>query len=381
MTLSADIKRMLDKAKVPYGQVEEESHELFPLLQQLLPSRCITFDAECIDSPGEYALLLEDLVALTDGDIQPTAIDIRGAMDGTVEVSMRLDRTRETFGFPQGTSDYVASEFFDRLNELLARKRRQGRFLTLPTTDQSIACAYLPKALVDLLRKKRLDVQQAATADAIVTYLIEGGDPYSMDWDDTPFDALNGFTRDGETVVTAIMKARLPDENTIYTSGSSSTYGILESLRETSPIYIAAQNRCGETPLALYHQQGRNDHGLLGVIEERSETVRFDELCSLYQFASMVRRQAALRSVVEAAEAALRHMYFNRNLYHALQFAHRPDFVVGEDSASLAFDGECYELHIQRPGLQGARVLRQYRQDQAVEVAEIIRRYCGGELW
>ena len=124
---------------------------------------------------------------------------------------------------------------------------------------------YLPKKFAKFIEKKYL---RASSTDAIVEFLINGGDPYSLDWSDIPFSVANGFTTEGESAVTAVIKADFKEG-----TGMHSRSGIVECLQEAGGVNIMLQNQHGESPLQLAMDLHQTNSYLISLISQKTKTV------------------------------------------------------------------------------------------------------------
>ena len=373
MSLKNEIQKLLKKSKVDFVALEsDEFEDLYDLFRRIVPDRCLNYDAECVDDIQHYSGILEDHANITGGEFSPSGVQVSGdAQDVVVEFTHENKTHRLKIAL--AGSDYVDPSFYTELNAF-CKKALPGSFVMLPTRDQSIACVYLPKKLVKTIEKKYL---RASSTDALAEYLINGGDVYQIVWHEVPFNIRNGFTREGESIATAIVKNSAPPVNS-YTPSNAEV--ALETLREEGNVNVRLQNKVGQTPYRLASEKAAAHPELHKILEEKADSISFDEFAEIVEENSGL--TATLVAVFNAAQEYLQDMFFNKNHYGShLQFSPNKDFILGEDTFALLCFSDGFDLHVQTPGEKGGAIVGEFQPDELEKIVGLIRKYCSGELW
>jgi hypothetical protein len=374
--LTAKLQKLLAKHSVSYerSNVSGEEGDVFRVLATLIPKRIAVFDRECIDSDGDYAAVLECFGRATCGDFVPTEIVVERSMARLV-LSFTNQGGRQSFAFASSDSDYVAETFFDNFFSY-CRKALPGGFVSVPTSDQSCAYAYLPWKAIAEFQKLFPSVD---TPDNVLRYLGDGGSLESVRWDELAVEIVEGHTQAGETIVTAILKEHLNGNPQFSKARTIAMLECFDALGGPSPI---VPNRSGETPYRLAKTNSLDF--LIGYIPhvQSAEPVDLVELEKYLQEARVNEHIVKLIMTLGDALHGLRIVRSRLN-FGELLLTHNDSYIDGEDTLMVTCLGGWigFKAQFTAPGAKGGHARRNYEIGELDALVGDVRRFCTRQFW
>ena len=218
-----------------------DSEEPRLIFSEITPDRYCSYDAETIDETDAYISILQAHVHATLGEWEAREISVSGSKNNDVQIEFECVQKRVKWKFEQPGFDYVSDAFYRKLNNWVSRNLG-GKFITLPTYGQDMAFVYLPK---NAAKKVEAFCNKTVTANRFVDYFRQDADVPGSVLDlgyDYKFDK-DCLDDNGETAVTAAIKAMKPDKALI-------------ALDEPLEVSAWRKNREGRSPLQLARQSG-----------------------------------------------------------------------------------------------------------------------------
>ena len=210
MSFGKDVTAILKKAGIAYTPLHKDqlnSHNLNAIFQHLTPGRICEFDPECIGVSEHYMDILDQFAEATGGEFSPENTRTTGSLNKTMTVEFEHQGKAFKFKFEQ-QGDWVADGFYEQLNKF-CKKNLTGNFLSL--FSEISTSVYLPHKVITQVEKK---TKHFSTTDEFLSAILGGADPHAIGAQ-ASFDVLHGYTRDGETMTTALCKA-IPDDERFY---------------------------------------------------------------------------------------------------------------------------------------------------------------------
>ncbi|WP_226661188.1 hypothetical protein [Microbulbifer aggregans] len=385
MSLSNQIERTLKKNKISFtGSFRDISTEsgLLEILKNVIPERTLEIDGECIDSPECYIDVLESHAAITRGEFNPNNITAEGEIGSTIVLSFDDADKKHKLKIEQNGSPWISEGFYEAINRYLDKSRKSS-YLDLPTTDQGIAVVYLPKKVAKSITKQYMGPR---ATDEVINFIQQGGCPSKINWRYTSTKVIDGYSSSGETIATALLKSDLPDYPGVYSSGYSYVEGVFETFTESTPVNMLLQNSSGETPYKL--SRNHKSNGLKKHLEFicHAKTISLED--ALTPGMGCFDFDVALQAVIEKTKPQLESMHFDEDAYGAyLAFSPQEDFIRGENQAILSLNRDnegnihSYKLFIQEAGSPGKTIFEEFPLDETDSIAELLSKFCKGELW
>ncbi|GGP90193.1 hypothetical protein [Shewanella ulleungensis] len=354
----------------------ESSNDLFQIFESITPERFLHYDPECIDGIESYKYVFMQHVDVTLGEFKPTNISVSGSMDTTVTLHFEYKDKKKKFSILQDGSSWVTDSFYDKLNNFI-QKELQSKYLTLPTGDQTTAVVYLPKKVANTINKHYMGM---SSADDIVAFLVKGGLVEHINWNHTAPDAYNGYTSEGETIATAILKAKLP-EGTPYPPNPRKD-GMFEMFTESTPVNVHLQNKKGETPyrLALTGDSVFLKQSL-GKISQ--DCVSISKLLSSEWFPI----NPEIFKIIEPMKDSLQRAKFHSHSgFYNVLFSLEDNFIISENAFSIEGRENAegvfyYEVFIQKAGNGNNTILKNFSETEVEDIQALIKQYCDDTLW
>lgn len=406
VNLSKKIADILKKEKVKVQKLSkktEEKDEPLSTFNELLPDNVFIYDGKCINDKDDYETLLLSYAACTEGEFQPKNINIGGEREKTIEVSFSTDSGNDyKFKIKQNGSRWVDESFTKKINAF-CKKNYSGLFYDISNEDLA-AVVYLPKKAVSKLEKALYSIKDT---DALVEYVIACEavvDP--LVWSRVPWDIFYGYTKDGESFGTALLKAVLPksklkkyaplklEANPIDADVKYKSM-LFEYLSNFNSINFFLQNKKGESLQKLANDLYNNENGELlystikcyNLGEEKDYSYFLEHQSEDRQFA-VYRLMPELLDIFRRVEHKLTNMVFSVHCAQTgLCFTYKDKFSFENESFNifLNFDGDNnaigYEVFSQKTGVIGATLLKLFTLDQKDDLIELITKYCDQKLW
>ncbi|GGP59255.1 hypothetical protein [Shewanella saliphila] len=379
MDLLTRIKNLLKKQNINFetnlGDLES-SNDLFQIFESLTPDRFLHYDPECIDGIESYINVFKQHGDVTLGEFKPSNIFVTGSIDTTVTLQFEYRERKKKFNIFQDGSSWVTDSFYDKLNNYI-QKELQSKYLILPTNDQTMAVVYLPKKAANTINKHYMGM---SSADDIVAFLVKGGLIEHINWEHTAPDAYNGYTSEGETIATAILKAKLP-EGTPYPPNPRID-GMFEMFTETTPVNVHLQNKKGETPYRLA-LTGDSVFLKKSLGEISQDCISFSKLLSR----ELLSINPAILKVIEPMKDSLQRAKFHSHSgFCSVLFSLEDNFIISENAFSIEgrenVEGVFYyEVFIQKAGNGNNTILRNFSETEIEDIQALIKQYCDNTLW
>ncbi len=145
--LSSDLKITPDSIK--------ETYDVIKLLRNHADDRICHYDCECIEDDGDYAGLVQEHFAITQGEL--TVKDIRSTYDyenKSCEINFKY-KDKEVAWELRQDSDWVSQEFFKLIGDF-ALTNTESEFLMFPAEDQCAEIIFIPKKSATFLKKNNI---------------------------------------------------------------------------------------------------------------------------------------------------------------------------------------------------------------------------------
>ena len=379
MDLLTRIKNLLKKHNI---NVEtelcdlESSNDLFQIFESITPERFLHYDPECIDGIESYKYVFMQHVDVTLGEFKPTNISVSGSMDTTVTLQFEYKDKKKKFSILQDGSSWVTDSFYDKLNNFI-QKELQSKYLTLPTSDQMTAVVYFPKKVANTINKHYMGM---SSADDIVAFLVKGGLIEHINWDHTAPDAYNGYTSEGETIATAILKAKLP-AGTPYPPNPRID-GMFEMFTESTPVNVHLQNKKGETPYRLA-LTGDSVFLKQSLGKTSQDCISFSKALSR----ELLSINPEILKIIEPMKDSLQRAKFHsHSSFYSVLFSLEDNFIISENSFSIEGRKNTegvfyYEVFIQKAGNGNNTILKNFSETEVEDIQALIKQYCDNTLW
>ncbi|WP_070888310.1 hypothetical protein [Pseudomonas argentinensis] len=365
---------ILRQAKAFSGRVPSKAREkasLAEILRELLPANTESLQPDIIDEPASYEGLLARLAVISNGELSPSDIQINVGRNEKLSLTFTQRQEAYSLHFKHESGTYIDERFFDALQKH-CKKKLAGNFLYFAGAD-SINVVYVPKKAFKRINAEMLSQH---STDALAT-LVQMGDPYAIPWEAIAPEILEGLTKEGETLATALMKANFPE--TLNEYGCPRRQGILEALQ--GMVNVHRENAHGETPSDIAKQKGW-DHLLkemdYGIVKTQPIAAIREREKSDYSY------QGDLKFAFERLDKAglFESIYFDPDApYQKLHISKTPDFTYGDGTLLISryrYGGEYigYQVFSQRRGADGWSVSLFVPAGNVDQLCELIERYC-----
>ncbi len=379
MNTLALITDILRKTKAFSGRVPNSAKDkagIVEIFRELIPANVASLDPDVIDEPQDYEVLLARLAAISNGDLAPESVQIKAGRTGKLTLSFTQQQETYALKFTHEGGTYIDQSFLDALHKH-CRKKLPGTFL-FTSEAESIQAVYLPLKAFKRVNNELLSTQ---STDALAT-LIQAGNVFSIGWDNIPYDVVEGFTRDGETLITALIKAPFAEKPGSW--GATRRIEILEGLQGMVNVFRA--NAHGETPRDIALAKGW-DH----LVPELSGwPVKTVPVTTIRERAGKGHAcfEDDLKEAFERLDekGLFESIHFDpNNPFQHLHISHRPDFIYGEDTLLVSryrFGGAVvgYDVFSQKRGENGWSLSRFVPLGDVDQLCEVIERYCTHSL-
>ena len=365
-TVAKDIAAILKKAGVafqplPKGWGSSSQEQIF---LHLVPERVCAFDPHHrIVEATDYAHVLAAFAQATLDDFAPVNLRATGTVGGTVTVEFEHAGQAIRFKFAQD-GHWVADAFHEQLRKF-CRKHLPGNFLSVDTNISTDV--YLPHKVIKQIEKK---TRTFATTDALLDFVLTG--PPLSDLlraaQHLPMQVTGGYTRSGETLLTALVKSGVDDEAFMNASTAFGQYGTLPN-RYGQSLFDLVRQSLGDEVAARFDGPGE-------------ETQSYADMREQWKTRLWCGCKPEYMRIIDALEPDLASMRFPRNLWE-LRLCHAPHFDPWADSAELAWrePDKRYVLTLQTLGPGGGALQQHIPADQADVAIDLLRRYCRRTLW
>ncbi|NRB36930.1 MAG: hypothetical protein HRU20_00515 [Pseudomonadales bacterium] len=380
MSLLKNIQELLKKNCISFetdiSKIGSES-DLLEIFEKLTPTRFLQYDPECIDCIENYIYVLGQHAEITQGEFSPENISVKGSIEKTITLEFLHNGKAKKLKINQDSSTWVTDSFDEKLFSF-CKKELQGNFLILPSYDQMAAAVYLPKKVVTKIQKTFLGMEDA---DAIVDYIVNGGCPTTINWEYTLPAAFNGYTSKGETVATAVIKAKIPDTVGNIYHPYTFTEGVFEQFMNGLPINLSLQNKFGETPYQI-SLEGDSEF-LKNLLGKKGEfCIKFSEI----YYRKHLELSANILSLLEPLKENLEGMFFHKYSYSGkLSFSSVENCIEGENVFNIFSRDNgsevTYDIFAQKAGNEENTIIETYRSDKIDDIRELIESYCNNTLW
>lgn len=362
---SQTIAAILKKAGIAFQPLPREwdgSH-LGQIFHHMVPERICEFDPKCISEAADYVGVLQELVQVTQGEFVPENLRAEGSVGGKVVLEFMHGGKAIRFKFTQ-EGRWVADDFYEELRKF-CRKHLSGSYLSVGTDWATEV--YLPHKVIAQIQKK---TRTFDSVEALVQFVVEGASQSDMftAWESLPWQLKAGYTRDGDSLMTALLKSEADTDRCL-------------SAYETHETPLLP-SRYGESPLELAQRlRGVNPRNLIG---EPSATLGYAEIRQKWSQRLWHSYRPEYMRIVDALEVELSSMRFSEsgNLY-GIAMCHAPLLDCGTEVAQVhyyEYNG-AYTLDLLTLGPGGGALHLQVPLDQVDTVIDLLRRYCRRTLW
>lgn len=365
-SVAKDITAILKKAGIAFRPLPRgwSGSSLDAILGHLVPEHMCEFDPHCITAPSDYTGLLAAFAQATQGEFVPVNPRATGSMGGRVTVEFEHAGQAIRFQFEQD-GRWVADAFYEQLRKF-CKKHLLGNFLSVDTNVSTDV--YLPHKVITQIEKK---TRSFATTDALLDFVLTG--PPLSDLlraaQHLPMQVTGGYTRTGETLLTALVKSGAGDEAFMDAMRAFGEYGSLPN-RYGQPLRDVVQQRLSDQVHADF----------FGGPDEETES--YADLREQWKTRLWCNHKPEYMRIIDALEPDLAAMRFPNNLWE-LRLCHAPRFDMWTDSAELAWrePDKRYVLTLQTLGPGGGALQQHIPADQAEVAIDLLRRYCRRTLW
>ena len=350
--------------------------DLADIFRELLPDKTVTIDPDVIDELSVYGDLLDRIASATDGEFLPENIKVSAGRGDRCVVQFSEGGINRKLSFSHASGSYLDVSFLEGVQKYCA-KNFSGSFVWF-SGPELIDLTYLPKKA---FRRFEREITSKSSTD-VLAGLILTSSVHSIGWEGIPIEVINGYTKEGETIVTSLIKASFAEVPGEY--GCTKREFVLGAICGRGPNFHL-QNAHGETPIQLARERGW-DHliSYLSVLE--AKPITYASLLEMQAPKSLLSDYYLYRFGLGIAFDRLGHelkeMYFDGNL-NAREFhmsRHR-DFVRGEDTLYIYERHRsgvpvCFYAFSQKAGSGGWSVSKEVSLDAVDELCDLINRYC-----
>ncbi|BEU95956.1 hypothetical protein ACDW_16610 [Acidovorax sp. DW039] len=364
-TTSQTVAAILKKAGITFRPLPKDwgNSHLGQIFHHMIPERICEFDPKCIAEAANYVGVLQAFAQATQGEFVPESLRAEGSVGGKVVLEFMHAGKAIRFKFTQ-QGRWVADDFYEQLRKF-CRKHLSGSYLSVGT-DWAME-VYLPHKVIAQIQKK---TRTFDSVEAVVQFVVEGASPSDMftAWESLPWQLKAGYTRDGDSLMTALLKSEADTDRCL-------------SAYETHETPLLP-SRYGESPLELAQRlRGVNPRHLIG---EPSATLGYAEIRQKWSQRLWHSYRPEYMRIVDALEADLSSMRFSEsgNLY-GIVMCHAPLLDCGTEVAEVHYHeyNPAYTLNLLTLGPGGGALYLQLPLDQVETVIDLLRRYCRRTLW
>lgn len=364
-TTSHSIATILKKAGIAFRPLPKDwgNSHLGQIFHHMVPDRICEFDPKSITEVVDYVGVLQELAQVTQGEFVPENLRAEGGVGGQVVLEFLHAGKTIRFRFTQ-EGRWVADDFYEQLRKF-CKKHLSGSYLSVGTDWATEV--YLPHKVIAQIQKK---TRTFDSVEALVQFVADGASQSDMftAWESLPWQLKAGYTRDGESLMTALLKSEADTDRCL-------------SAYETHETPLLP-SRYGESPLELAQRlRGVNPRNLTG---EPSATLGYAEIRQKWSQRLWHSYLPQYMRIVDALEAELLSMRFSEsgNLY-GIAMCHATLLDCGAEVAQVHYHeyNAAYTLNLLTLGPGGGALYLQLPLDQVETVIDLLRRYCRRTLW
>lgn len=365
---------ILRKSKAFSGRVPasaKDAASLVEIFRALIPANVASLQPDMIDGVENYEWLLAQLAAISNGELAPDDVQIKASRNGKLSLTFTQQAVTHTLKFEHAHGNYIDQRFLDAL-QTHCKKKLPGTFLFFADAE-TIEAVYLPVKAFKRVHKEILSQQ---STDALAAQ-VQAGSAFGIRWESIAHEVVNGLTKEGETVATALLKAKFPE--TLNSWGVPRRQGILEMLQ--GMVNVFRENAHGETPTDIAQAKGW-DH-LLPELAGRTlktvpvTTLRDGSLHEHYHYTDdfkAVFDRLDAKGVLDALHFDVTHAFLRIHL------AVQANFTEGENDLCITRYryGESdigYDVFSQKRGANGWSISQFVPQGDVDQLCELVERY------
>lgn len=350
--------------------------DLADIFRELLPDKTVAIDPDVIDELSVYGDLLDRIASATGGEFSPENIKVSAGRGDRCVIEFSESGISRKFNFSHASGSYLDVSFLEGVQKYCT-KNLSGSFVWF-SGPELIDLAYLPKKA---FRRFEREITSKSSTD-VLAGLILTSSVHSIGWEGIPIEVINGYTKEGETIVTSLIKASFAEVPGEY--GCTRREYALEAISGRGPNFHL-QNAYGETPIQLARERGW-DHliPVLSVLE--TKPITYDDLLQKQGpgsvFPEVYRYRFGLATAFERLGHRLSGMYFDESLSASeFHMSRHSEFVRGEDALYIYVQNRsgmpvCFYAFSQKTGSGGWSVSKEVPLDAVDELCDLINRYC-----
>lgn len=335
----------------------DDTASLPKLFQSLCPERFLMYDSECIAEPTAYLAILDGYSRITCGQWEVDDTSISGDTTTDLHLSFKSFGECCEWVIPQAGSDYVSEHFVESIEEF-AEKRLKGKFIHLPTGDQTLVCVYLPTAAAKQVLKL-IDAQ--LSVDRVCEWILRGDsrihtDAFAHGLTVHP-EIFDQRSRSGDTVLTAAIVAG--DERfTTFIMDLGANLRLL--------------GRNNWTPRQLALEVGNHDLAERLEWEEEGEAIDKNASDALSTASAPDKFTEFMAAVIRQPWAEGLYYQWD-DIWSQLIFARSASFRHGEDVLYLKLADGGFEVCLSLTGSNGKYVSQKANTEQALRLLSALR--------
>lgn len=363
---SQTIAAIFKKAGIAFQPLPKDwdgSH-LGQIFHHMVPERICEFDPKCIAEAADYVGVLQEFAQATQGEFAPESPRAEGSVGGKMVLEFLYAGQANRFKFTQ-EGRWVADGFYEQLRKF-CKKHLSGSYLSVGSDWATEV--YLPHKVIAQIQKK---TRTFDSVEALVQFVVEGASESDLIsvGESLPWQLKAGYTRDGESLLTALLKSEADTVRCL------SAHGLLGAPELPS--------RHGESPLELAQRlRGADLRGEYG--GRSAPTLGYAEIREKWSQRLWHSHLPEYMRIVDALEADLASMRFSEadNLY-GIAMCHAPVLDCWAEAAQVhyyEYNG-AYTLDLITLGPGGGALHLQVPLDQVDTVIDLLRRYCRRTLW
>jgi len=379
MSYAKKIVKILRKNKIEFTEPSADilvSDNLLDVFIAVLPNRTHYFDPKCIGEKEVYTDILCALAECTNGEFLPENVVVTGTKEDIISLSFVFNEKKKTLKIEQNDSRWFSDSFVYRLKNFTQRNL-PGRFLDIP--GDLATFVYLPKAVATKIHKAIFTFHTSdLLAEALET--IETIETvYTIDFYGIPNKVQAGYTTQGETIMTHLIKNLAGKNNELLILLIWRLYDI-----DGSGISYFSQNQHGEAPYELLR-----DKGLL----ERVNEIYYIQKTTPYHEYRENRMDGPvclfehIKPIVNALDSELKNMRIPDKLTYNFECSHLTEYYAGQSSLTITTWTEPGQGHIGfhiliNKGRKISDIInKRFKLDEVNLVIDLVRKYINHELW
>jgi hypothetical protein len=348
--------------------------DLADIFRELLPDKTLAIDPDVIDELSVYGDLLDRIASATGGEFLPENIKVSPGRGDRCVVQFSERGINRKLNFSHASGSYLDVSFLEGVQKYCA-KNLSGSFVWF-SGSELIDLVYLPKKA---FRRFEREITSKSSPDVLADLILTSS-VHSIGWEGIPIEVINGYTKEGETIVTSLIKASFAEVPGEY--GCTRREYALGAISGWGPNFHL-QNAHGETPIQLARERGW-EHLIPDLSVLKTKPITYDDLLqrralkwiSLYKF--------GLETAFERLGHRLEGMYFDANLCsREFHMSRHSDFVRGEDALYIyerhrSGAPVCFYAFSQKTGSGGWSISKEVSLDAVDELCDLINGYCDG---